>query len=86
MNVYDPYLDHKPFWDNFVITIVFDIHPIILGGDMNFTTMIREVQGNTIERHPLEEYFSHFIIYSNIIDMEHVSLIPMWRSSRSNEE
>ena len=74
VNVYGPYVDHKPFWDKFFITIVFYLHPIILGGDMNFTTMIREVHGNKVERHTLEDYFSHFIRYSNVIDMELVSL------------
>lgn len=86
VNIYEPYEDHKPFLDSFVFTRVFDLQPIILGGEINFTTMIREVHRNTVEIHPLEEYFSHFISSYNLIDMEPISLIPTQRSSSSNDE
>ena len=43
LNVYRPYLDSKVLWDNLLHAWVLNQSGIIIGGDKNFTTSLREI-------------------------------------------
>lgn len=44
-NFYNPYLDHKTFWDNWGLFSVFEFHPLILRFDLKFITLIKYIWG-----------------------------------------
>jgi hypothetical protein len=45
LNVYGPYTDIIPFWENLFVFGALDDSHILLGGDMNLTLSLREVWG-----------------------------------------
>ena len=45
VNVYGLYLDRIPFWENLANVGIFNHPNMVLGGDMIFTTSLREVWG-----------------------------------------
>lgn len=53
---------------------------MILGGDLNLTTSIREVWGENLKSDPLDVYFFPFFDSLNLMDKCPSKLSPMWRN------
>jgi hypothetical protein len=59
---------------------------LILGGDLNFTTLIREVWGELAKADPLQIYFSQMIQDEGLVDVELAKLLPSSRNGRCGKD
>lgn len=85
MNVYGPYLDRVPFWENFLSKEISKGDLVIIGGDLNFSLGRSEVWGPTAHVDILSDYFIQKLGGRNLIDLEPVKLKPTWRNNSAGE-
>ena len=57
-NIYGPYLNRIPFWENLFNLEMFGGDLVIIGGDLNFSLRQVEVWGPFAYPYILSEYFS----------------------------
>jgi hypothetical protein len=50
VNVYDPYFDRIPFWENLAYSGVLNDMNMVVSGDLNLTLSLREVWGQSLSR------------------------------------
>jgi hypothetical protein len=68
--VYVPYADKFPFWEGVSALGILPSSSIILGGDLNFNLLVKEVLGAHPRRDPLEFVFSHWIERNHLVDLK----------------
>ena len=84
-NIYGPYLNHIPFWDNIFNLDLFRGELVIIGGDFNFSLGQEEVWGPFACPDLLSEYFSQKLIERNWLDIEPIKLKPTWHNNRCGD-
>jgi hypothetical protein len=57
INIYGPYSNQNPFWEDLLIAGVLSKPLTIIGGDLNFTISLREVWGSNPRIDGLRDYF-----------------------------
>jgi hypothetical protein len=86
LNVYGPYQNIKPFWDNLFNKSFLKDHLVILGGDLNFSLGPSEVWGLHARADPLADYFGQKFVDCKLIDLDPTLLKPTWRNNRVGED
>jgi len=85
LNIYGPYQDRIPFWENIFKNDCFKRGPVIIGGDLNFSLGPSEIWGPQARVDTLTDFFTHKLMDMNLIDVEPISIKPTWRNMRSGE-
>lgn len=53
---------------------------MIVGPDLNLTLNSKELQGLVSRSNPLEDYFSQLVEDINLVDIDHIKVVPTWRN------
>jgi len=84
LNIYGPYQNRIPFWENIFSNDCFK-GPVIIGGDLNFSLGPSEIWGPQARVDTLTDFFTHKLMNQNLIDIEPISIKPTWRNKRTGE-
>lgn len=76
VNRYGPYHDQFFFWGNLAHCGLFNIPKLILGGELNFTTLVADICGEAVRPNYLSSYFSDIILEVIIFEPCPSPLIP----------
>eukprot|EP00253_Pinus_taeda_P024864 PITA_24864 len=82
LNVYAPYKNRTPFWDNFFASGILDMDSLLIAGDLNVTLSPNECWGNCRDRDPLSEKIRMGLLSRNLVDVCPVQLKPTWDNGR----
>jgi len=85
LNIYGPYQDRIPFWENLFSKACLKDSSVIIGGDLNFSLGQSEVWGPQARADPQADFFIHKLMDLDLIDIEPISLKPSWRNMRTGE-
>jgi hypothetical protein len=85
INIYKPYVDRIPFWDNLANSGAFNDPLTLVGGDFNFTLNLREVWRPNLRRDTQCRLISSFLAKHRLIDLEPLKLTPTWRNFKVRE-
>ena len=85
IHCYGLYSDREVFWEAIKREGIFNEQNLILGGDLNFTTSIREVWGAHAREDPLLPFFSQLIQDEGLANVEPLKFLPTWRNLRVGE-
>ena len=81
LNIYEPYLNGKPFWDTLLKKSFFkDL--LILGGYINLSLGPSEVWGNSARPDPLADFFNNKFVETYLSDLAPSPLKPTWKNKR----
>jgi hypothetical protein len=86
INLYGLYLDKHSFWENLAFSGELRGPDLIIGGDLNLTISLEEVWGVSVRQYPVSKFFVHLFDTNQLVDMEPIKLIHMWRNVRSGDE
>ena len=84
-NIYGPYINRPPFWDNIFSMDLFSGDLVVIGGDLNFSLGQAEVWGPFARPDPLSGYFTQKFIEKNWLDIELVKQKPTWHNNRCGD-
>ena len=84
-NVYGPYLNNIPSWDNLFNNSLLGVKMVIVRGDLNFSLRQVEVWGPHACPDLLTEYFTHKLVERNWLDIEPCKLKPTWTNNRCGD-
>jgi hypothetical protein len=70
INIYDPYSDRIPFWENLKNEGLFNDPLTVIDGDLNFTLSLREVWGPHPKEDRQQGFFLSFLESVNLMDVE----------------
>jgi len=84
-NIYGPFRDREPFWQDLIEEDHIRGYCTILGGDMNFTVSPSEVWGSN-RWDPLAGFFRDFMEEMGLIDICPVPMSPSWRNNRVDSD
>ena len=84
-NIYGPYINCIPFWDNIFKLDLFCGELAVIGGDINFYLGQAEVWGPFAHPDLLSEYFTQKLIEGNWLDIEPVKLKLTWHNNRCGD-
>jgi hypothetical protein len=80
LNIYAPCTDRQLFWNNLEARGLLDLENLILAGDMNLTTSVREIWGDFASQDPLADFFSSLFLKHKLVDYAPDLLVPTWRN------
>jgi hypothetical protein len=80
INIYGPYSERIPFWEDLKNEGIFNDPLSVIGGDLNFTLSLREVWGPSPKEDRQRGFFLSFLESVNLLDVEPVRLSPTWRN------
>jgi hypothetical protein len=86
LNVYGPCQERKDFWNSLDTSGLLAHKDLIIVGDMNFTTSMDEVWGNSAQGDPMAGYFKYLFIKHSLVDVAPDRDVPTWRNGRSGQE
>ena len=84
-NIYGPYINRIPFWDNIFSLDLFCGELDVIGGDLNFSLGQAEVWGPFARPDLHSDYFTQKLIERNWLDIELVRLKPTWHNNRCGD-
>jgi hypothetical protein len=76
VNIYGPHLDRVSFWENLVDVGVSSDPMMIVGGDLNFRTSLKEVWGPSPWLYSKGIFFQDFMEKHHLVDLEKIKLMP----------
>ena len=79
INLYVTYTNKQPLWNSMLDLGVLDEPNSVLGGDLIFTLLIREVWGSNPHKDPLEGIFQLFLNLLSSWMWLSPRLTPMWK-------
>jgi hypothetical protein len=82
LNIYGPCTDRQTFWNKVEARGLLDLENLIIAGDLNLTTSVREIWGDSATQDTLEDYFISLFSSHNLVDYAPVILAPTWRNGR----
>lgn len=80
LNIYGPCTDRQTFWNKVEAQGLFE--NLIIAGDLNLTTSIRETWGDYASLDSLADLFTSLFSQHNLVDYAPVQLAPTWRNGR----
>ena len=85
LNIYGPYLNRVPFWNDLLSKSFISIRKVILGGDLNLSLGCVEVWGPRAVPDSLAPFFSNAFSCHDLLDIAPIKLSPTWRNKRTGE-
>lgn len=85
LNVYGPFHDRRPFWEDLLSDDVMDSQNMIIGGDFNLTLSEREIWGILARHDALRNFFSSLFQSEGLVDVIPCKLEPTWRNKRRGD-
>jgi hypothetical protein len=86
LNVYGPCTERIFFWDKVASRGILNYTNLIVAGDLNLTTTVGEIWGDSATQDPLAGYFNTLFQAHALIDFPLDVLVPTWRNGRSGRE
>jgi hypothetical protein len=86
LNIYGPYTDRIPFWEDLKDAGAFNEPFTVVGGDLNFTLSSREVWGESSREDQQGGFFQSFLEKLHLVDLEPTKITPTWRNLRTGNE
>ena len=86
LNVYGPFYDRKPFWENLKDSGALEFQNLILGGVLNLTLSSSEVWGKNARADSLGPFFSQMFEQKGLVDLAPLKIMPTWRNKRSADQ
>jgi hypothetical protein len=80
LNIYGHCQHRKDFWNKVELHGLLDLQNLIIAGDLNFTTNLSEVWGDSVAKDPLADYFTDLFLSHDIIDLQPDILAPSWHN------
>ena len=76
LNIYGPYLNRVPFWNDLLSKSFISNRKVILGGDLNFSLGCAEVWVPSVMLDYLAPFFSNAFSYHDLLDIGPIQLSP----------
>jgi hypothetical protein len=86
LDIYKPYMDNVPFWDNLFNKSFITGDSLILGGELNCSLGAIEIWGPRAREDSLADYFTQKLISKDLIDIEPIKMKPSWSNKRVGED
>jgi len=85
INVYGPYHNRVPFWDELTGNPLLSGDSLVIGGDLNFSLGQNEVWGPHAHVDSLAGYFVQKLAAKGWLDIDPIKLKPTWKNNRCGE-
>jgi endonuclease/exonuclease/phosphatase family metal-dependent hydrolase len=82
LNIYRPCSDRQTFWNKVEARSLLDLENLIIVGDLNLTTSVREIWGDSSTHDSLVEFFISLFLTHNLVDYAPDYLAPTWHNGR----
>jgi hypothetical protein len=86
LNVYGPYADRIPFWEDLASAGEFIDPLLVVGNDLNFTLSHREIWGESSKLDTQRGFFLSLLSKHHLVDLEPLKLVPTWQTTTQGEK